>query len=151
MPGIVRVFELTGAIGVPLGGVATADAVFTIDPASRSAWVTVWVPLQVVEAPTTNEVAKQVMPVALGSETLSAVRATLPVFATENEYGIVAFNDEKEVVVEVFVIDRPGRNTRGTTTVFDDVGAMVVPPGVVPTTEAVLVTFAATTSAAVVV
>lgn len=35
--GTVTVFELIGVIGVPFGGVPTAAAVFTIEPASRSA------------------------------------------------------------------------------------------------------------------
>ena len=39
--GIVTVFEEIGLSGVPEGGVATTDAVFTMLPPSRSAWVTV--------------------------------------------------------------------------------------------------------------
>jgi hypothetical protein len=37
--GTVTVLELTGAVGVPEGGVPTTAAVFTILPASRSDWV----------------------------------------------------------------------------------------------------------------
>jgi hypothetical protein len=82
--GTVTVFDDVGAMAIPLGGVPTTEAVFTIEPALRSAWVTVWVPVQTVEAPGASVVAGHEMPVALGSLTAMALMVTLPVFLTVN-------------------------------------------------------------------
>ena len=82
LTGTVTVFELTGAIGFPFGGVPTTVAVFTIEPASRSAWVTVWFPVQIVFASGANDEVTQLMPVAFGSLTAIAVMVTLPVLVT---------------------------------------------------------------------
>jgi hypothetical protein len=80
--GTVTGSDATGAIGVPLGGVPTTDAVLTTEPASKSACVTVRVPVQIVEAPGARVVAGQVTPVAFGSLTVTLVIVTLPVFFT---------------------------------------------------------------------
>ena len=82
--GTVTVFDGTGVSAGPLGGVPVTAAVLTTDPASRSAWVTVCVPVQVVDAPGASVVAVQVTPVVLGSVTVTAVRVTLPVLVTVN-------------------------------------------------------------------
>ena len=86
--GTVTVFEPTGLIGVPDGGVATTEAVFTTLPAFRSACVTVCEPVHVVDTPGASVVTGHEMPVAFGSVTPTAVTVTLPVLVTTNEYGI---------------------------------------------------------------
>ena len=86
--GTVTVFDPTGLIGVPDGGVATTEAVLITLPASRSACVTVCAPVHVVDTPGANVVTGQVTPAVFASVTLTAVTVTLPVLVTTNEYGI---------------------------------------------------------------
>lgn len=136
--GTVTVLELTGVAGVPLGGVPTTDAVFTILPASRSACVTVCVPLHVVETPGSNEFAAQETPATFGSLTAMALMVTLPVFFTVKVYGIAALRTETLAVVVALTMLSAGPCTAGTVTVFELRGAMAVPLGGVPTTDAVL-------------
>ena len=70
-------FDGTGAIGGPEGGVAVTLAMLTTEPASRSTWVTVCVPVHVVLAPGASVVAAQVTPAVLASVTLTAVTVTM--------------------------------------------------------------------------
>ena len=83
--GMVTTSEFTTGIGEPPGGVPVTVALFTIEPESRSAWVTTWVAVQVVEAPGASDVAGQVMPVALGLLTVMELSVVAPVFFTTNE------------------------------------------------------------------
>ena len=62
-PGTITVLEEAGAIGVPLGGVPTTEAVLVIDPVLRSAKVTTCVAVQMVDAPGARVVTGQEMPV----------------------------------------------------------------------------------------
>ena len=80
--GMVMVLEVTGASGAPSGVVPRTAAVLMIEPVSRSACVTVWVPVQMVDAPGVKVVSGQVIPVALGSFTTMAFMVTLPRFFT---------------------------------------------------------------------
>lgn len=80
--GMLTVLDTTGAIGVPLGGVPTTEAVLTTAPASRSAWVTVWTAEQTALAPGASGAVGQVRPVTFASVTVMAVRVVLPVFCT---------------------------------------------------------------------
>ena len=86
--GMVTVFDGTGVRTVPDGVVARDAAVLTIEPVSRSDWVTVCVPVHVVEAPMASDVVAQLTPAVLGSATTSDVSATFPVFVTAKEYPI---------------------------------------------------------------
>ena len=138
--GTVMVLETTGAIGVPLGGVPTAEAVFITEPASRSTWVIRWVPVQVVEAPGNSVVAGQVIPLAVGSLTETAVMVTLPVFVTLNVYVTMLPTAVKLAVGEALTMVKLGAAVTGTVTVFEVTGVMGVPLGGVPTTEATLLT-----------
>ena len=149
--GTVTVLEFTGLVGVPDGGVATTDAVLTTEPLSRSACVTVWLPVHVVDAPGANVVTGQVTPVVLASVTLTAVTVTLPVLVTRNEYGInwpIAVTLARVVDLAIVSV---GAWTAGTVTVFDDTGLIGVPEGGVAVTEAVLITLPASRSACVTV
>ena len=98
--GTFTVFEVTGAIGVPLGGVPITDAVFITEPASRSAWVTTWTAEHRVVAPGARGAVGQDIPVALGSATVMALMVTLPSFFTAKEYAMVSPTAEK-LAVEV--------------------------------------------------
>ena len=71
----------------PAGEVPVAVAVFTIDPASTSACVTVYVAVHVVDAVGARVEAGQVTADRLGSGSLTAtaLSVTLPVFVTANE------------------------------------------------------------------
>ena len=86
--GTVTVFDETGLIGVPDGGVATTEAVLITLPASRSAWVTACAPVHVVDTPGANVVTGHETPAVRASDTLNDVTVTLPVLVTTNEYGI---------------------------------------------------------------
>ncbi|MFF3443376.1 hypothetical protein [Streptosporangium sp. NPDC002721] len=72
----------------PVGGVPEATAVFTIDPASTSAWVVTYVLVQVVEACGTSVVTGQVttggapVPENDVSVTPTPVNVALPVLTT---------------------------------------------------------------------
>ena len=69
-------------VGGPVGGVPVEVATLVMVPASRSAWVTVWVAPQLMEAPGAKEatgvVGVQVPTVALASATVTLVKVTLP-------------------------------------------------------------------------
>jgi hypothetical protein len=80
--GIVIVFELTEGIGEPPGGVPVAEAVFTNDPALRSASATTCVAVQVLFAPGASEVGVQVIVPTPASVTVTDDIVTLPVFFT---------------------------------------------------------------------
>ena len=81
----MTVFDGTGAIGLPDGGVPVAVAVFTTLPADTSPAVVRRDPVQVADAPGARDVAVHVTPVVLGSVTVTAVTVTLPLFVTVNE------------------------------------------------------------------
>ena len=83
--GTTTVLELVGDSGGPVGGVPTTVAVFETLPLFRSAWVTIWEPLQVVDAPAASVDDVQVTPLVLTSVTETAVKVTLPVLLTVNE------------------------------------------------------------------
>ena len=85
MAGIVTTREFTTGIGEPPGGVPVTEALLTMLPESRSAWVTTCVAVQVVDPPGASDVAGQVMPVALGSLTVIELSVVAPVFFTRNE------------------------------------------------------------------
>ena len=86
--GTVTVFDPTGAVGVPDGGVPTTEAVLITLPASRSACVTECAPVHVVEAPGASVVTGHETPAVRASLTVTEVTVTLPVLVTTNEYGI---------------------------------------------------------------
>ena len=69
---------------LPSGSAAEAPAVLTTWPASRSAWVAVWVAEHVVIAPGARVVGAQTIePVsATGSTTVTPVKVTLPALRT---------------------------------------------------------------------
>ena len=68
----------------PIGGVPAAVATLTTDPASRSAWVTMWVAEQfAVAVGASNAVSQRIEPVsATGSVTATPDIVTLPMFLT---------------------------------------------------------------------
>ena len=71
------------AINEPAGEKPAPVAVFGTAPASRSAWVTVWVAVQVAVAPGARSAGTQVgLASAFGSVTATPVTVTLPVFIT---------------------------------------------------------------------
>ena len=78
------VFEGTGESVAPSGVVPRTVAVLMIDPESRSSWVTVCVPVQLVDALGAKVVSGQVIAVAFGSLTTMEFRVTLPRFCTVN-------------------------------------------------------------------
>ena len=88
--GTVTVFELVDGMAEPPGGVPVTDAVFTTDAASRSAWVAVWLAVQVVDAPGARVVTGHEMPVTMGSVIVMELSVTAPVLRTTNVYGMVA-------------------------------------------------------------
>ena len=138
--GTVTVFESTGLVGVPEGGVPTTEATFTTEPASRSACVTVCVPLQVVDTPGANVVTGQVTPAVFGSDTATLVSVTFPVLVTTNEYAMVLPTALYDEVLVDLTIDSDGDCTAGTVTVFEGTGMMGVPDGGVPTALATFTT-----------
>jgi acyl-coenzyme A synthetase/AMP-(fatty) acid ligase len=77
--------ESTGV--VELGGVPCAVAVSTTEPASTSAWDTVWVAfaVQVSDAPGANELCGHVVAPPVGSDTLTLDSVTFPLFVTTYE------------------------------------------------------------------
>jgi hypothetical protein len=75
--------------GVPVGGFPVTVAVFTTWPASTSAWVSVYVAVQVVLAPGISVATGQETVKTFGSATAMLVSVTLPVFETWNVYPIV--------------------------------------------------------------
>ena len=83
--GMVTWFEGAGEIDAPWGSVPTADAVFTNDPLSRSAVLTRWVPVHVVDAEGASVAEAQATPNTFGSFTVTAVMVTLPVLVTVNK------------------------------------------------------------------
>ena len=137
---------------VPPGGVPVTVAVLTTRPASMSAWVTVWVPVHVVDAPG-------------GERRLRAGDAgRCWVGHGDAGDGHVADVGDAErvrdrlrrpaglaVVVDDLTIDSAGFCTPVIVTWFDGTGGIGVPPGGVPTTVAVLTTDPASTSACVTV
>ena len=60
--------------------------------------------MQVVDTPGASEVAGQVMPVALGSLTVSELSVVAPAFFTTNEYGTEVPSPEYDVDVDDFVM-----------------------------------------------
>jgi hypothetical protein len=150
--GTVTGFEALGVVGVPFGLEPTTDAVFTMVPASRSAWVTVCPAEHVVEAPGANVATGQAIPVAFGSEIVIELNVMLPVLVTRNVYGITVPTEMTLAMVVAFTMVRAGAWPAGTVTVLDATGAIGVPLGEipiggVPTTEAVLTNEPASRSA----
>ena len=78
----VLVVSVTGATVFPAGSVAVAVAVLSTVPASTSAWVTVYVGVQVVEAPGASVAVGQAMAPVFGSSTATSVRLTAPVLVS---------------------------------------------------------------------
>ncbi|MFF3443381.1 hypothetical protein [Streptosporangium sp. NPDC002721] len=80
--------DAADATAGPVGGVPEATAVFTIEPASTSAWVTVYVPVHVVVACGTSVVTGHVttggapVPENAVSATPTPVNVALPVLTT---------------------------------------------------------------------
>ncbi len=68
----------------PVGGVALTVALLATWPESTSACVTVYVAVQLVEAPGASDVTGHVTVPTLASVTATAWRVTLPVFVTTN-------------------------------------------------------------------
>jgi hypothetical protein len=145
--GTTTTLEATGVIGIPLGGVPVTVAVFTKEPASRSACVTVCEAVQVVETPGAKVVTGQLTAVVRGSETAMLVMVTLPVLVTTNEYGTMVPTALTDTVAVDFTTDNAGPCIAGTVTVLEFTGAIGAPIGGVPTTEAVLITEPASRSA----
>ena len=83
----VTVAVSTSTTDGPVGGVPDTVAVFTIDPRSTSAWVTVYEAVQVVEALGASVLTGHVIAdrPGSGSDTATDERVTLPVFLTTNE------------------------------------------------------------------
>ena len=76
-------WEVAGAPRLPMTGVPVTVAVLVMLPASKSAWLTTWVAVQVIEPPGARLVAVQaVMAPSLSSLTLTALIVTLPVLVT---------------------------------------------------------------------
>src|SRR6185437_12962381 len=136
-------FESTGAgfgsVGVP-GGVPCAVAVSVTDPLSRSACVTVYVPVQVSDAPAANVLDGQVTPdieaategALCTSVTFTPVMATLLVFVTVNVNVTCWPTVLIAVVVLAFTSVRPPVTVVGTVAVdgFESTGAGVGSVGV---------------------
>jgi hypothetical protein len=84
--------ELLAVTGGPVGGVPDAVAVFVMEPASMSACVTAYVPVQVVDCCGIRVVTGQVItggvpvPENAVSVTPTPVRVVFPVLVTRNEY-----------------------------------------------------------------
>jgi hypothetical protein len=85
----VRVIvDVTASIAVtaaPVGGVPAAVAVFTTEPASTSACVSVYDAEHVVDPPGASVATGQDTAPTFGSETPTEVNVTFPVFVTTNE------------------------------------------------------------------
>src|SRR6476619_3883392 len=79
----VAVASSVGGTRVPPAGVPVAPAWLVTEPASRSSWVTVWNPKQVVLWVGARVVARQTGPASvLSSVTATALIVTLPVLVT---------------------------------------------------------------------
>ena len=85
----VTVSGLESDTSGPDGGLASTEPVFEIDPASTSAWVVVYVAVQVTVAPGANEAMTfELLPQSMaespliGSVTVAELSVTLPVFST---------------------------------------------------------------------
>ncbi len=77
--------------GTPAGDTPDAVAESWMEPKSRSVWVIVWMPVQVVDAPGANDDTGQVTVTGVDgavavSVTESEVSVTLPVLVTRKEY-----------------------------------------------------------------
>lgn len=72
------------------GLVPETVAKFTTLPASMSAWVTVWVAVQVSDAPTASEDEGQLIAFPEVPDAPTEVSARLPVFVTVKLYGMVS-------------------------------------------------------------
>ena len=133
----------------PAGDVPAAVAVLTIDPASTSAWVTVYVAAHVVDAPGASVAAGHVIAdrPGSGSVTPTALNVTLPVFVTTNEYVTTLPTPGTGVADLASAID--GVST--TVTAADAVSVTSTPPGEVPVTVAVFAIEPASRSACVTV
>ncbi|MDH2430314.1 hypothetical protein, partial [Sphaerisporangium sp. TRM90804] len=144
--------ELTAG---PVGGVPDATAVFTIEPASTSACVTTYVPVQVVDAWGTSVVTGHEI-TGRGPEPENAVSAAptsvsvvLPVFTTVYEYVTEGPAAATVLGEAVFSSDRLGADTIVTVAV-DGSEFTAGPDGGVPLATAVLTIEPASTSACVV-
>ena len=85
----VTVSWLESATAGPDGGLASTVPVFEIDPASTSAWVVVYVAVQVTVAPGANEAMTfELFPQSMaespliGSVTVAELSVTFPAFST---------------------------------------------------------------------
>ena len=145
----------TGTSGVPSGGVPVAVAVFVSVPASTSAWVTVYVAVQVSNWPANSVVDGQSItesapvPEKSVSATPTPVSVTFPVLVTKNEYVTVSPAFVTWAGLADLAIVIPGWGGVGTVTVEGPDGTGVVPPTGVPSAVAVLLTEPEFTSAAV--
>ena len=77
------VAESVGSTSVPPAGVPVAEALFVTEPASRSAWVTVWTAVQVADSVGARVVTSQTGAAStLSSLTETPLIVTLPVLVT---------------------------------------------------------------------
>ena len=84
---------MSSAWTAPSGAVASAVAVFSIEPVSTSAWETVYVAVHVVEAPGASDVVGHETGPVVGSVTARPVRLVLPLFVTSNSKRRVSFSE----------------------------------------------------------
>ena len=79
----VAVAESLASVSVPPAGVPVAEALFVTEPASRSAWLTVWPAVQVATASGASVVTSQTgVASTLSSLTATPLIVTLPVLVT---------------------------------------------------------------------
>ena len=138
--GTVTVFEPDAGSEAPCGPFPLTDAVFIMEPPSRSDCFASLVPVQVVDSPGFREVCAQTINPAIGSVTVTDVTVTLPVLVTTKEYGIASLVAVNEALAVDLTTDRRGVWTPFTVTVFDATGVIVEPLGAVPATLAVFTT-----------
>ncbi|WP_228501965.1 hypothetical protein, partial [Plantibacter sp. VKM Ac-2885] len=134
-------------MGVPPGGVPVAVAVFLSGPFARSAAVTVYSAVAVVDCPGSRTrvgylTADSVpVPVKVPSETLTSCRVTLPVLVIRNEYWITCPAAVTASRLALFTTLMLGAGSNGTeVSLGGDVGGGVFGSGGVPVLVAVLVT-----------
>jgi hypothetical protein len=141
------VVELVVVTAAPVGGVPDAVAVLFTVPASTSAWVTVYVAVQVVEIPGSSEVTGHETVPTFESLTPTVVSVTLPVFFTTNVYGRVApaalaLSAPADLTNEIVAV-------RVIVVLVESVAVTAAPVGGVPEALAVLFTTPASASACV--
>ena len=142
----VTVSESLSVTDGPVGGVPDAVAVFTIDPASMFAKVTVYDAVHVVDTKGARVDAGQLTTErpGSGSVTPTEVNVTLPVLVTRNEYATVWPAAVTVVGSADLSIEISGSEVAGT--VAESVSVTSGPLGGVPDAVAVLTIEPASTS-----